>query len=106
MEPECRAPIMQHEHNVAVETEIADMRNDVSPKIRPGRVAMEKYNRFPLSRLDEADLGPRNVHPPARVRVARTNCHCHYLDLHSAAALHDHIGSRAPCENSLTLLNG
>src|SRR4029079_5287589 len=119
MEPECRAPIMQHEHNVAVETEcvepgvetgcmirkavraggggsglahddeirskaateIADMRNDVSPKIRPGRVAMEKHDWHPLSRLDIADFGPCNAYPPTRMRVVRIDHHCHRLDL-------------------------
>jgi hypothetical protein len=39
------------------------------------------------------------------MRVVRTDRHCHLLDLQSAAALGDDISPRAPCENSLILLN-
>src|SRR4029450_659019 len=75
--------------------EIADMRNDVAPKIRPGWVTMEKHDRRSLPRLHVADLGSRNVHPPSRMRVARTDRHGHLLDLQSATALDD-ISPRPP----------
>ena len=51
--------------------EITQMRNNVAPKIRPGWVAMEKYDRHPLPCLDIADLVLQRV--LADADVGRSN---------------------------------
>src|SRR4029450_11214752 len=87
-------------------TEIADMRNDVTPKIRPSWIAMQKHKGPPLPRFDVADLGSCDAYPPTRMRVVRTDCRSLHRDLQSATARHCYIGSRVLGENSLTLPNG